>query len=109
MGNNPGNFIIEAPAVAVTAPAAGAIWTIGSAKTITWTSNLGQQENVEIRLSRDGGATYPVVIAASTPSDGKHTVTVGASLGSQSTTRLKITWLKATGTTAVSPSFVVQP
>jgi hypothetical protein len=103
------NFSIAAPFVNVTAPAAGAVWTIGSAKTIAWTSNLGSSENVEIRLSKDGGATYPVLITGNTPSDGKHPVTVKAAWGSQSVTRLKVTWLKAAGVEGVSSTFTIQP
>jgi hypothetical protein len=108
-GNNPGDFAIGAPSIALTAPAAGAVWAIGTTKTIAWTSNLGALEKVEIRLSKDGGASYPIVVAASTPSDGKHSVTIDAAWGSQTTTRFKITWLKATGTTGTTSNFTIQP
>jgi hypothetical protein len=106
---NPGNFRIEPAFVRIAAPGAGAVWPIGSAKSITWTSNLGILEAVEIRLSQNGGATYPVLIAGSTPSDGQHSVTVSASWGSQSVTRLQITWLKATSVAGASANFTIQP
>jgi hypothetical protein len=107
-GNNAGNFKIEAPFVNLTSPLAGEVWSIGSTKTIKWASNLGSLEKVEIRLSKDGGATYPILIAGSTLSDGKHPVTVSATWGSQSSTRLKITWLKAPSVAGVSASFAIQ-
>jgi hypothetical protein len=74
-----------------------------------WTSNLGKLENVAISLSKDGGATYPVQVAGSTASDGKQAVTVKAAWGSQSVTRLKITWLKAPTVAGVSADFTIQP
>jgi hypothetical protein len=107
-GHNPGDFRIETPRITILAPAAGAVWVVGAAKTIQWTSNLGSLENVEIRLSRDGGTTYPIVIAGNTPSDGKHSVTVGAGWGPQNNTRLKIAWLKNPTAAGVSGSFAIQ-
>jgi hypothetical protein len=108
-GTNPGNFKIEPAFVRIGAPAAGAVWTIGSSKRITWTSNLGVLEPVEIRLSQNGGASYPILIAGSTPSDGQHPVTVSASFGSQRVTRVKITWLDAASVAASSGNFTIQP
>ena len=52
---------------------------------------------------------YPVQVAGSTPSDGKQAVTVKAAWGSQSVTRLKITWLKAPTVAGVSADFTIQP
>jgi hypothetical protein len=66
---------------------------VGSSRTILWSSNLGASENVKIELSLDGGNTYSIVLAASTPSDGTHTVTVQAGWVTQQA-RVRITWLK---------------
>ena len=107
--DNPGNFKVEPAFIRVTAPVAGGLWPIGTAKTITWTHNLGGPDNVEIRLSKDGGATYPIVIVASTPSDGSHAVTVNPSWGSQTTTRIKVTWLKTPSVAGQSANFAIQP
>ena len=105
---NPGNFRIEAPFITVTAPGTGQIWTAGTTVSIAWSNNLGALEKVRIELSKDSGATYSVVVAASTPSDGKQAVTVQSGWGPQSTTRLRITWLDApvSGQSAV---FVIEP
>lgn len=107
-GHNPGNFRVEAPFITISAPTTSHVWPIGTSRTIQWTSNLGSLEKVDIRLSRDAGATYPVLIADMTPSDGKHTVTVSAAWGSQSNTRVKIAWLKNAAVVGVSGSFVIQ-
>jgi hypothetical protein len=106
---NAGNFTIEPAAIAVTAPRAGEVWASGSSKTIKWTSNLGKLEPVEIRLSRDSGVTYPIVVIATTPADGAHAVTVPAAWGSQTTTRIRVAWLKTPSVVAVSPAFTIQP
>jgi hypothetical protein len=72
-------------------------------------SNLGKLEQVEIRLSRDGGLTYPIVIVANTVSDGAHAVTVPAAWGSQTTTRVRLAWLRTPSAAAISPAFTIQP
>jgi hypothetical protein len=79
------------------------------AKPIYWTSNLGVLEKVEIRLSQDGGATYPIVIIGGTASDGQHSIRVSATWGSQTVTRLKIAWLKSLSVAGVSGNFTIQP
>jgi hypothetical protein len=108
-GLNPGNFRLEAPFVTVTAPAAGQIWKIGSSYNITWAHNLGALETVKIDLSRDGGASYPIAVLASTPSDGSQGVAVQSAWGSQASTRIRITWLKTPGVSSQSSNFTVQP
>ena len=66
----------QAPAVAitVTSPNGGEGWGTGSSQTITWTSN-GITGNINIQLSRDGGATYSNIIA-NTLNDGSQAWTV---------------------------------
>lgn len=55
-------------------------WQNGSAQTIIWnvnnTNTLPGSANVDIRLSIDGGLTFPVILASNTPNDGSHTITV---------------------------------
>jgi subtilisin-like proprotein convertase family protein len=55
-------------------------WAKGSAQTVTWTVNntntLSGSANINIKLSVDGGLTYPVVLAANTPNDGSETILV---------------------------------
>jgi hypothetical protein len=106
--DNPGNFTLAPPFITVTSPKAGDAWAIGASRTIAWSNNLGTAENVEIRLSKDDGSTYPIVIAGGTPSDGKQAVTVAAGWGTQTTTRIKVTWLANAAILGVSSSFAIQ-
>src|SRR5262249_23538252 len=108
-GTSPADFNVQPPFIAVTAPFAGQAWTVGRTGSITWSHNLGALENVKIELSKDGGATFPIPVLASTPSDGSHSVTVQAAWGSQATTRVRISWLKNTSVGAQSADFTIRP
>ncbi|MDR7209522.1 reprolysin-like metallopeptidase [Flavobacterium piscis] len=59
-------------------------WKNGSGQTITWsvnnTNTLAGSSNVDIKLSTDGGLTFPVILASNTPNDGSHTITVPADI-----------------------------
>ncbi len=79
---------------AVTAPNGGENLLGGAAANVTWsvagTSSAPiSTANVKISLSTDGGNTFPVVLAASTPNDGTQSVTVPNGLSS-TTARVKI-------------------
>jgi len=106
---SPADFKVQPPFVAVAAPVAGQVWTIGGSRSVTWSHNLGALENVRIELSKDGGATYPILVLASTPSDGSQGVTVKSAWGSQATTRLRISWVKDASVRAESGNFTIQP
>jgi hypothetical protein len=103
------NFTIAAPSLTVTSPnLSTVVWLVGSQPTITWTGNVGTLDNVKIELSKDGGLTYPVVILASTPSDGNQKVTVLSSWVT-ATAKVRITWLANPSVVDVSDAvFVVQ-
>jgi subtilisin-like proprotein convertase family protein len=55
-------------------------WVKGSAQTITWSVNganaLAGSTNVNIKLSIDGGLTFPITLIGNTPNDGSETITV---------------------------------
>jgi len=77
-GNNPGNFTIQTqpvPTINVTAPAAGASWNFGSSQNVLWSSS-NVTGNVNIKLSTDGGATFPITLASNTANDGSESITV---------------------------------
>ncbi len=83
-----GNFTIAKPALTITAPLAGAIWTRGTTATITWTKTGKQNANVKILLFR--GATKLKTIALKTPNDGQFDWPVPASLPAASDYKVKI-------------------
>ena len=72
-------FEIAIPQIRVTFPNGGDSWGIGSTQTITWNSD-GVTGNVDVALSRDGGANYSL-IATNVPNSGRldHVVTGPAS------------------------------
>jgi len=57
-------FQIVTPSLAVTSPAAGANWAIGTARTIAWSSNLPAGTTARVELSRDGGSTWTTLSSA---------------------------------------------
>lgn len=69
-----GPFVVTSPNTATT-------WTGGTAQTVIWsvagtTAAPVSCANVKISLSTDGGTTFPIDLAASTPNDGSETITV---------------------------------
>ncbi|MGI8893826.1 MAG: reprolysin-like metallopeptidase [Bacteroidia bacterium] len=65
----------------VTYPNAAVSWCTGTTETITWdvantTSAPVSANNVNIKLSIDGGQTFPITLAANTPNDGSQNITV---------------------------------
>lgn len=81
-----GPFAISSPNTAVS-------WAGGSAQTITWavastTATPVSCANVKISLSTDGGQTFPIVLAASTPNDGTEVLTIPNS--ASTTARIKV-------------------
>jgi hypothetical protein len=65
----------------VTAPNSPVAWTTGSTLMVTWdvagtTAPPVNCASVTIALSTDGGSTFPIVLASSTPNDGSEPVVV---------------------------------
>lgn len=65
----------------VTSPNTAVVWNPNTPKTITWdvantTAAPVSCSNVNIKLSTDGGVTFPVTLISNTPNDGSETVTI---------------------------------
>ncbi len=63
----------------VTSQSAATAWAQNSTQTVSWdvagtTANGINTSNVNIKLSVDGGATFPYVLAANTPNDGSEDI-----------------------------------
>jgi subtilisin-like proprotein convertase family protein len=94
------NVIIVSPTIgpfAVTSQStSGLSWTPGSTQTITWdvagTTALPGSATVDIKMSADGGVTWPYVLAAATANDGSEIINV-PSINAQ-TCRI---WIQPTG------------
>ncbi len=72
------------PFVVTSQNAMGVSWEPNSQQTITWlvnnTQTLAGASNVNIRLSTDGGVTFPVYLATNVPNNGSATITVPGNL-----------------------------
>lgn len=72
----------------------GITWTSGDSQEITWsvnnTTSLPGSTAVNIKLSIDGGITFPYVLAAATPNDGTELITVPVTSQTSANCRLWI-------------------
>jgi hypothetical protein len=74
-------IVEDAEAFNVTSQNTPIIWDAGSSQTITWskgTSDIApiNCQNVTIKLSEDGGLTFPIILSANTTNDGSEVVIV---------------------------------
>lgn len=79
--------IENADAFTVSTPSSSVTWPAGSTQTITWTKGTTDIApinclNVNIKLSIDGGLTFPIMIKSNTPNDGTEDVIIPNNLTS---------------------------
>ncbi len=79
----------QVPGIAVTAPASGANWGVGTTQTISWTASGDIDDYVNIELYKGGSKTLD--IATSTANDGSYSWTVPTSLGAGSDYVVRVT------------------
>lgn len=75
--------IAEGGPFLVTSQSSNVTWEVGANKTVTWdvantTAAPINTATVNIKLSIDGGVTFPFILAAQVPNDGSHEVVVPA-------------------------------
>lgn len=73
--------VTNAEPFTVTAPSTVVSWGTGSTQTITWNKGTTDQapiscSNVNIRLSTDGGMTFPIILKSNTPNDGSENIVI---------------------------------
>ncbi|AUC16201.1 hypothetical protein BTO06_13975 [Tenacibaculum sp. SZ-18] len=73
--------VTDATPFRVTSQNTSTTWDVESTATITWDKSTTDQapincQNVRIKLSTDGGLTFPIILAESTPNDGTHDIVV---------------------------------
>jgi hypothetical protein len=83
-----GPFVVTAPNTAVT-------WEAGTQQTVTWNvagtdAGTVNTANVRIRLSLDGGYTWPLELASSTPNNGSAMVTIPADTPATNQARVRV-------------------
>jgi hypothetical protein len=96
----------------VTAPNTAVTWIQGTVEPVTWnvantTAAPVSCATVEIRLSTDGGASFPIVLAASTPNDGSDAITVPGV--ATTTARVKVACGSAPFFDVSNASFTIAP
>jgi subtilisin family serine protease len=75
------------------APAAGDEWGYGSRRLVAWSSNLGSQDRVDVRMSADGGATWPVLLASAVTATTARAYVYAPELGGATdAARLRVEW-----------------
>ncbi|KGL58819.1 zinc-dependent metalloprotease family protein [Polaribacter sp. Hel1_85] len=73
--------VTDAEAFVVSTPNSAVTWDTGSTQTITWNKGTTDVapincQNVNIKLSIDGGLTFPITIKSNTPNDGTEDVVI---------------------------------
>jgi len=107
------NFAIVAPFLQLTGPGAGTNWGYGTTRQLTWNTNLGAGDLVDVHLSLDGGATFPIVLPSGGTAGSKSATFVMPTLPAPTNTaQIRIRWTNApSGGSAVSTSgiFTIAP
>jgi hypothetical protein len=81
--------VVDADAFTISAPSTAVSWDVGSTQTITWTKGTSDVApisclNVNIKLSIDGGVTFPIMIKANTPNDGTEEIVISNNVSTTS-------------------------
>jgi hypothetical protein len=89
-------FKISPASVTLTEPKAGTVWHPGAGASVKWRGNLGAHDRFNVRLSTDGGVTFPIVLAGSVAARSVST-TFNVPAVSTDTARIKLESLSTPG------------
>ncbi|MBT6082405.1 MAG: hypothetical protein HOH06_05350, partial [Polaribacter sp.] len=86
---------IEVPPFTVTSPDESTSYYIGQTIPVTWEVGLTDRyrincQKVTIKLSRDGGITFPIILKENTPNDGFETVVISKNFGKISKAKIMV-------------------
>ena len=101
-------FTIAEPTLAVTVPSASTAWLANARMQVRWSSNLGAVDRFNVRLSTDGGATFPFLLAGSVAAT-DITATVTVPPVPTNAARVRVESLSNPAWVATSPSFRIVP
>ncbi len=105
-------FIISDPYIVVAAPATTATnYGYETSRTQTWTTNLGPLDKVNVLMSTDGGATFPLALASNIVASNKTAPFTTPTLAAPVTSaRIRVVWVANAAIQGTSPTnFLVQP
>ena len=73
--------VVDATPFTILSPTTAVTWDTGSSQTITWNKGTTDQapincQTVNIKLSTDGGASFPITLASNIPNDGSETIVI---------------------------------
>jgi hypothetical protein len=89
-------FTIADPYILVPKPIAGTSLGFGTQQRLSWQTNLGPGDQVNVLLSTDGGQSFPSSIASAITATASTTTFVTPVLGNPTTTaRMRVVWANA--------------
>ena len=99
------SFLISMPYVAATTPATTSTnFGYGSARKQTWTTNLGPLDKVDVVLSTDGGATFPLLLASNVTATTKTANFTTPALGAPTAAaRIGVLWTNGATAIGINP------
>ena len=85
--NTTGPFVVNSPNLGTE------VWYAGETKTVTWAVNSTNSlsANVNIKLSLDGGYTYPITLVSNTANDGTQNITVPNNITKRARVKIEAT------------------
>lgn len=89
-------FTIAEPYIRLSGPAAASNWGYDTTRRVSWETNLGAQDSVNVNLSTDGGVTYPVTLRTEVKAAGASADVLTPVFATPiSSARIRVAWTNA--------------